>query len=317
MDKSTAQDILKDPRFTMPEGFEFGSFVADDGVQLRYGMIKPEDDCRGHVILLHGFSEFIEKYFETIRDFVGQGYAVYSFDWLGQGGSDRHFNDFPERVYSKGFDKDLVHLRSFILQIVGEAQPKYLVGHSMGGHFALHYMYEYSDTIKAAILSAPMVDFALPMPRFLARIVLRVLHLLRLDHFEALAKSNWLYKAPALADDPRSKDPVRRLVHYAWCDRDPGLRLGNVSFGWVFQALRSVRLLAQRSSLQQIKTPILIGVAEKDQIVCNDAIYKTAARLPLAEVITLPDAEHEILMEREPIRAAFLARAFAFLNAEG
>jgi len=303
-------------RFLKPAGFVFNHFITDDGVRLRYGVIRPEGQVRGHIILLHGFSEFIEKYFETITDFIAEGYAVYSFDWRGQGRSDRHFEDLPERVYSQGFGKDVAHLKSFMTQIVGDVQPRYLFAHSMGGHIALRYLHDQPHAVKAAILSAPMMGFNLPLPRPLARILLKTLHLLRLDHHDATRDAHWSRKRPPLEEDPRSKDPVRRLVHYMWCEQDTAYRLGNISLGWVYQALRSVIHMEHDGYLEEITTPLLIGVAGHEKIVDNKAIYQAATRLPSVELIELDTAEHELLMERDPIRSVFLQRCFAFIKAQ-
>jgi lysophospholipase len=45
--------------------------------------------ARGTVVLLQGRNECIEKYYETIRHFTGRGLWVATFDWRGQGRSDR------------------------------------------------------------------------------------------------------------------------------------------------------------------------------------------------------------------------------------
>ena len=308
-------DILQEKRFQKPDGFKFGYFTAADGVRLRYGVVKPEVMCRGHIVLLHGFSEFIEKYFETIRDFAAQGYAVYSFDWGGQGRSDRYFDDKPERAYNKGFDHDVHHLRSFMHRIVGDAGPKYIVAHSMGGHMALRYLKENPGVVKAAALSAPMIAFKMPLPRWLARTVLKILHVLKLDKIEAVHGEGWVVKAPAIENDPRSRDPVRRLVHYQWCKHDPSLRLGNISFGWVYRALRSVVKMSKPGYLESIKTPVLLAVAEQDEIVDRDAIRRAGDRLPHGDLIPL-DGYHELFMERDEIRGPFLKRIFDFFDKE-
>ena len=56
----------------------------------------------GTICLFHGRSEFIEKYFEIVRDLRARGFAVATFDWRGQGGSDRLIEDPAPRPY-RGF----------------------------------------------------------------------------------------------------------------------------------------------------------------------------------------------------------------------
>ena len=44
---------------------------------------------KGTVCIFPGRTEFIEKYFEVVRDLRARGFAVAVLDWRGQGLSDR------------------------------------------------------------------------------------------------------------------------------------------------------------------------------------------------------------------------------------
>ncbi len=69
-----------------------------------------------------------------------------------------------------------------------------------------------------------------------------------------------------------SSDPVRSAVHNAWCLQDPALQVGNITFGWLHEALESCRLLNAPGAAQTIATPCLIGIAGRDRLVDNGAI---------------------------------------------
>jgi lysophospholipase len=58
---------------------------------------------------------------------------------------------------------------------------------------------------------------------------------------------------------------------------------------------------------QAIATPVLIVGAGRDRIVDTDAERVFARRLPHGTYLELADAEHEILMENDSIRARFWA----------
>src|SRR6187431_1557143 len=78
------------PSNPVPEGARVGTFKTSDGVKLRYALFpKGPGAPKGTICLVHGRTEFIEKYFETIADFQSRGFAVATFDWRGQGGSQR------------------------------------------------------------------------------------------------------------------------------------------------------------------------------------------------------------------------------------
>ena len=64
-----------------------------DGTSLRYGVLPTDGTPRGAVLLLPGYSEFIEKYLETGSELQRAGYSVLLLDWRGQGLSDRKLSD--------------------------------------------------------------------------------------------------------------------------------------------------------------------------------------------------------------------------------
>ena len=73
--------LYKNP---IPEGAHSGKVQVDERVYLRYARWAPTTHyVRGTVVLVQGRSEYIEKYFETISDFVDRGYSVYAMDWRG------------------------------------------------------------------------------------------------------------------------------------------------------------------------------------------------------------------------------------------
>ena len=47
------------------------------------------DSKKGTIILQSGRTEFIEKYYEVVAEFIERGYAVAMMDWRGQGLSSR------------------------------------------------------------------------------------------------------------------------------------------------------------------------------------------------------------------------------------
>ena len=76
-------------------------FLRVDGLRLRFVHARPAG-ARATVVHLHGRGEFVEKYRETVGDLIGRRFAYASFEWRGQGLSDRlpparepgHVDDF-------------------------------------------------------------------------------------------------------------------------------------------------------------------------------------------------------------------------------
>jgi lysophospholipase len=74
----------------VPGNHVAGWFEGSGGKRLRYAIFKSDVPvARGTVVLLQGRNECIEKYYETIRHFTGRGLWVATFDWRGQGRSER------------------------------------------------------------------------------------------------------------------------------------------------------------------------------------------------------------------------------------
>ena len=85
-------DIPEDP---VPPGAKADWYVGAGGAKLRAALFTPRGRPRGTVVLSGGRSEPIEKYFETIRDFMARGFVVLAHDWRGQGLSAR---ELPDRL---------------------------------------------------------------------------------------------------------------------------------------------------------------------------------------------------------------------------
>ena len=61
----------------------------------------------------------------------------------------------------------------------------------------------------------------------------------------------------------------------------------------------------QPNALTHIKTPILVATAGEELLIDNASHVFVVEQLPNAVHITLPTAKHEILMEKDEVRAKF------------
>ena len=308
-----------EPRFLEPQGIEWGGLELNDesGAVMRYAKLEHQGANKGNILILQGFSEFIQKYFELMRDLSGAGYTVFSFDWRGQGKSTRFLKKYPMRPYSMGFERDILDMKHFIEAVMPKGEEKHVFAHSMGGHLALRFLHDNPTVFERAVLSAPMLGFKLPASRGIILTLIRFLRLIGRDVMQASKGGAWSDKNIPLENDPRSHDKMRRLVQYVYALNTPDLRMDNASFGWVYQAIRSLNMLEGGGYLETLTTPILIGIAENEEIVDNAAIERIAERLKNAECMTLKDSRHEIFMERDEIRDVFLRQALLFIENQG
>jgi lysophospholipase len=60
--------LISIPANPVPEDVVIGTVKTRDGVELRFARWPPPPGRKGTVCLFQGRAEFIEKYFETVRD---------------------------------------------------------------------------------------------------------------------------------------------------------------------------------------------------------------------------------------------------------
>jgi lysophospholipase len=303
---------LSQERFSAPPGWAWGAFRRG-APRLRYGWVEPPAPS-ARLVLVAGFSEFGEKYFETIRDLLARNLAIYELDWRGQGGSERYFAG-SQRPYAVGYDEDVADLAAFIDAIVPRtpALPLLVLGHSMGGNLALRYLHDHPGHIAAAMLVAPMLGLKTgATPTWLARALAVAGTSCGLGARYLPGRGDWV-RDPLHLGKGASGDPVRDGLHHAWFATRPDLALGGPTFKWLAEAFRSVALLRNRDYLRAVRTPILLASAGCETFVDPRSHHRAARLLPNCRLVEFPDSRHEILLERDVIRDRLLAAFDTFL----
>jgi alpha-beta hydrolase superfamily lysophospholipase len=296
-------DVPEDP---VPPGAEAGWFVGAGGAKLRAALFTPAGRPRGSVVLSGGRTEPIEKYFETIGDFMDRGFVVLAHDWRGQGLSAR---ELPDRLkgHAKGYKSFLEDFRR-LLNAHEDRLPKpwIAVGHSMGGCLTLLALAEGERRFAGAVLSAPMLG--LQLGRFspgsaslLARVSLAFGRAGRYALGQAGKPFDDTFEGNALTHDAR-----RFARHRAQIRAHPDLALGAPTWGWLDFALRATAFLARPERLHAVTAPVEIVSAGEDKLVDNAAQAAAARNLPQGRHIIVPGAYHEILMETDDMRNIFL-----------
>lgn len=273
------------------------------------------------MVLLQGRAEFVEKYGETAGDLRARGFAVFSLDWRGQGGSDRALAD-PCKGHVESYDAYLADLDRFLERIVLPAAPRPIVvlAHSMGAHVALRHCLRHFGTPRPAsyfaarlVLTAPLVDLALgPVRRKLAAALAGGAAAFGLGACAAPGGAGY---PPAFDGNPLTRDRRRFVRNAALLRENPALAVGWPTLGWLAATLRSAAVLRRPGGAEGVRLPVLIVAAGADRVVSNTAQARLAARLPDCAFFTIPGARHELLMETDAVRAAFFARFDAFVGA--
>jgi len=263
------------------------------------------------VVLLGGRGEFIEKYTETIKALLERGLVVWTMDWRGQGLSSRLL-PHRHKGHIDNYGTYLQDLHHFIQTKVIADQPRPLIilAHSMGGHIALRYLREHQGLFTAAVFSAPMVDIQTsPFPRpFLWGVTLGACAL-GLKNLFAPTQHGFDERDCDYSRNRLTHDPERFEEAVNWFRSTPDLALGGVTFGWIFESIKSIRTLRTRAYAEGITTPVLMVNAGDEVVINPKAVEELSAWMPQGEVISIPGSRHEILQEVDKVQAAFW-RAF-------
>ena len=301
-------------RFLEPPGFGWGSFIAADGAQLRWGHL-PAAQPRAHCVMVGGFAECIEKYFETIADLATRGLSVWCLDWRGQGGSERP-KRLPSRPRPRRFDRDAEELALFARSLPATGWPRLLIGHSMGGAIALLCLRRYPGLFDAAILSAPMLEIRTgPMPSPLVRCISGLARVAGLGKCFVPGAGAW---QPASIPSPErsraSNDPERCRLQYIWFSACAGLRVDEPTWGWLDASLRLAAKLTRKEFLRGIDIPVLLASAGLETYLSPEAHRRAAEMLPDCTLVELPDSKHEPFLECDPIRNRWLGAIDRFIT---
>lgn len=260
----------------------------------------------GACVLLNGATEFIEKYMEVIGELLARGYRVATLDWRGQGGSFRPLRD-PLKAHIGDFHQYDSDLQVFMDKVVHNLtdRPPIALAHSMGAHILLRALHDHPKQFSAAVLLAPML-------RINTRgYSPRVARLLTLAHNFVGRETQWVrdvMRDPLQATFERqlcTSDAQRFQRTQAMLREHPNLRVAGPTWGWLEAAYRSMETVNAPGYAEAITTPVLAIGAGRDRIVDISAIREFTDRLPNGRYEEIADAEHEILMESDAIRARF------------
>jgi lysophospholipase len=315
LDSPSLAEVPSNPT---PEGARVGVFETPDGVKLRYATFpKGEGAPRGTICLVHGRTEFIEKYFETIADFQARGFAVATFDWRGQGGSQRLIGN-PRLGYVDAFDDYWIDLKSFHGSVLlPDCPPPYhLVGHSMGGLVALYAGMRDRMMFERIFVSSPMIGIEMPMMGMGAWTrVLDVLSAVGLGRVPVSRGSTDLAPTEkSFPGNPITSDMRRYMRMVDILRARPDLMIGPPTIRWTAAAVRAMDRAARDDFPGAIKIPVLMLAAARDEVASTPATEALGLRMRNGHHLVIPAARHELFMENDAIRAQVFAAFDAFIT---
>ena len=299
------------PGAAPPPGGEGDWFRGAGGLRLRAALWKPSAltaaQPRGTVVLSPGRTEPIEKYYETIGNFLARGWCVLAHDWRGQGLSARLL---PDRLkgHARAVEEFLDDYARLLDAFETRApKPWIMVGHSMGAALNLLTLEAGETRFGGAVLSGPMLRIKTGK-RSMWSVKLAVRWNLR--HGKA---GDYVLDDPddpfdhTFENDALTSDEARYELWRQQLYACPHLAVGGPTWGWLAVALDIGERALKPKALKAVKVPVAVVQAAEDDRVWKQTSRWAAKRLGRGRYVEVPGARHEVLMETDDIRAAFLS----------
>ena len=303
LSKYEKAEVVETEDFKAPSGYESFYYKCKDLKKLRITIWNSESS-KGTIMLQSGRTEFTEKYFEVVSEFIERGYCVAMMDWRGQGKSSRvSKNTFIGHINSfKHYDDDL---NEVISEVYTPHCPKPWIGmgHSMGGCLIASNAAN-EDAFDSVILCAPMLSMNIPFAMKALIVVFGMASKLGFQQAEMRKPDYTIESGWSLIDfneNGLTSDLNRYLRTHNLVIRDKQVNVGGVTIGWIFAAYLRTLAIKYANWMGRITKPTLLINATKDVLVNSRENVTLCKKTKHLTQIDLP-CMHEALMETDDIR---------------
>ncbi len=298
-----------------------GWLSADGGPQGIFYELYPQKDAKATIVICHGFTESSYKFHELTYYFYRSGYQVAALDHRGHGKSCR---TLPGGRKKQPVDQTIVHIdrfaryvedfRRFVQEVArpmaGEA-PMYLFAHSMGGCIGAIYLEEYPDDFTKAVLNSPMMGIQTgPVPLWAAKVL--CLAELAMGRGEERLLTHSPFNPNETFETSATGCKARFDWYQRYCVENPGYQTSSASYRWAWEAVRAGELARKKSQAEKVRARVLLFSAEKDGTVKAPAQRKFIRNVRNGQLVSVPDARHEIYREINPILGPWLDQVLDF-----
>ena len=289
-----------------------GSITGNNNCKICYRTVKTEN-AKATVIILHGFTEFMQKFDELSWYLLNRGFNVVAYDQRGHGTSGRENNDLTV-THVNSFDDYIDDLSKIINEVavpLSEGLPLFIFSHSMGGAVASLYLEQNSDKIEKAVLSSPMI---MPITGNVPPDIVRMLTKInaKKDGWDGKFKyaKDTSFSTKILTDPDISLNRFKKTLETHMSDKIYQNTCG--SNRWIYEAIGAGKRLAKKSETSRISTKVLILSAENDYVVKNSAEKKFSETLPDCRFVTIKHGRHSLFGCSAPILTEYYKNIFRF-----
>lgn len=266
--------------------------------KLHVQVFQPKtDEVLGTVCLLHGYLEHSGIYQPMIRELLEQGFSVITYDLPGHGLS----NGSPASIQNfDHYQEVLMAVYEHVRYAKQLPKPWLGIGQSTGGAIWMHHLLEYAQRRQDPIVDRVLLLSPLIRP----------------------AKTAWWHNPVGLGIIRRIKRQVPR--HFRRNNHNPEflrfIRLKDplqprmMGMDWILAMSRWMQEMEERPAC---RIPVWMAQGALDQTVdWRYNIEFIRRKFRLQTLLMLEEGSHQLINEREDIRAALTGLIPAFLHAK-
>jgi lysophospholipase len=269
------------------------------------------------IVICQGRNENTLKYKELAFDLNRQGYDLYLIDHRGQGFSERLGGD-SYRAHVEQFQDYVDDLNSYVLSL---SLPRYyqnsfLLSHSMGGTISALYLQQFDHPFQASVFFSPMFSINLGIPKPIAKAIT----------YTSAKICGWILDKPCylfgghdyttkhFIDNELTSSQLRFNLSAKTFVEYPKSQLGSPTMHWISESISAAQQAINNAS--KITIPTLIVQAGADTVVTSNGqnqFFKNLTFYKNNQLINIPGAKHEMLLEQDQYRIPALNKALTFL----
>ncbi len=280
---------------------EQGTFTGAEGVTIAHvSFMHP--GARTAIVFAPGRTEGSHTFMQLLYDLRDLPYDVHVIDHRGQGASGRLLED-PLSGHVDRFDNYVIDYAQFVRDVVKPERYDRVVGagHSMGSAISLRYAMENPGSLDELILSAPMLEMNFGVAS----------EELALAYASSVAPHVTLPDGaggsdPAFLGNYLTNDPHQFDLLYETDNLYPERRVRAATYGWLAESIRATQYIRAHASL--VTLPVLMFQAGSDGVVNPAAQTAFCAAVSDCELVTFPDARHELYFAESSTRLAIMER---------
>ncbi len=289
----------------MPPDWTWKTYETADGTRLRWGESGNRNAAKASIIWVPGYTATLDMYGEHFDLLARRGFHLIGLDLRGQGGSQRHRDNFPEKLWVEDFGVYAADIAEWMAELDLPSDRKVLLsGSSFGGHVVTRAAGEYDLSIAGLYLIAPAFKPAsAPYSFDEAKRLMSVSRAFGKSENYVFGQKDW---EPDGLDFTKgstcSSYPKRLYLRDVIFTRQPEQRVGGVTNQWGAEFFESSEHINNEAFLSKLDMPVTIISASFDDFVITSENSKACANyIDDCREVLIPETGHCLPQENDAV----------------